>query len=131
MYFIANFQFISDQQSKDETDRRHGSFSMMVTADTMDQALNMFRQKLYDFRNKTALFQGKCSIYITQALEFDTYPEDEAIMLNFKSFAGDPILPFISCVVPTEQNNTCTIHEWYENHPLTEGQKDNKFIHFD
>lgn len=131
MYFIANFQYISDQQSNDETERRHGSFSMMVAADTKDQALNKFRQKLSDYRTTTALFQGKCTVYITQLLEFDKYPEAEAMILNFKSFAGDPIMPFISCVVPTAQNNTCNIHEWQGNHPLTEGQKDSEFIHFD
>lgn len=131
MYFIANFQHISDQQSADEQGRRHGSFSMLVAADTMDHALNKFRQKLINYRKTTSLFQGKCTIYITHLFEFNLSPEDEAMMLNFKSFAGDPVMPFISCVVPTEQNNACSIHEWQENHPLTEGQKDRIFIHFD
>lgn len=130
MYFIANFQHVSDQQSVNEKDRRHGSFSMMVTADSMDQALDKFRQKLTVFNETTSFFEGQCIIYITQLLEFDKFPEDEAIILDFKSFAGDPIMPFIACVVPTEQSNSCSIHEWKQGQPLTEGQTDTVFLRF-
>lgn len=131
MYFIGNFQHVNDQQSDNENDRRHGSFSMMVSADAMNDALDKFRQKLTDYRKSTTLFDGKCTIYITHLLEFVTFPQDEAIMLNFKSFAGDPMMPFIACVVPTEQSNSCSIHEWDHGHPVTEGQMDTVFAQFD
>ncbi len=131
MYFIANFQHVSDQQSVNENDRRHGSFSMLVAADTIDQALDEFRRKLIAYKETTTLFEGKCTVYITQLLEFDKYPQDEAIILNFKSFAGDPIMPFIACVIPTEQRNACSIHEWEQGQPVTEGQPDSVFLHFD
>jgi len=131
MYFIGNFQHISDQQSNNENERRHGSFSMMVIADTMNDALDKFRHKLTEYRGSTTFFEGKCTIYITQLLEFDKFPHEEAIMLNFKSFAGDPVMPFIACVVPTEQSNACSIHEWDQGHPVTEGQIDTVFEQFD
>ena len=131
MYFIGNFQHVSDQQSDNENDRRHGSFSMMVIADDIKDALDKFRYKLSDYKSSTAFFEGKCTIYITQLLEFDKFPHDEAIMLNFKSFAGDPVMPFIACVVPTEQSNSCSIHEWDQGHPITEGQIDTVFMQFD
>lgn len=131
MYFIGNFQHVSHQQSESENDRRHGSFSMMVSADHIDDALDKFHHKLIEYRKSTTFFEGKCTIYITQLLEFDKFPDEEAIMLNFKSFAGDPMMPFISCVVPTEQSNSCNIHEWDQGQPVTEGQNDTVFARFD
>jgi len=130
MYFVANFQYISDQQATDETERRHGSFSMMVESDSMDDALDKFRQRLVSFNESTTFFEGNCTIYITQLLELNSFPKNEAFIVNFKSFAGDPAMPFIACVVPTEQSNACSIHEWQENRPITEGHEDSVFIKF-
>jgi hypothetical protein len=131
MYFIGNFQHVSDQKSEDPNKRRHGSFSMMVEADTMDSALDKFRERLMAFRATTAFFDGYCTIYITQLLEFENFPSQEAVIMNFNSFAGDPIMPYISCVVPDTLNNACTIREWDNHHPTTEGRKDTVFIEFD
>lgn len=130
MYFIGNFQYLTDQQNNDENERRHGGFSMMVQAETSAQALDKFKQRLKEFHASSAFFEGKCAIYISQLLEFDQFPENEAVMLNFKSYAGDPVLPFIACVVPSEQSNACTIHEWQNNHPYTEGHEDSLFMEF-
>ncbi len=130
MYFVANFQHISDQQATDETERRHGSFSMMVESDSMDDALDKFRQRLVSFNESTTFFEGNCTIYITQLLELNSFPKNEAFIVNFKSFAGDPVMPFIACVVPTEQSNACSIHEWQKNRPITEGHEDSVFIKF-
>lgn len=130
MYFIGNFQYLTDQQNDSEHERRHGTFSMMIQAETADQALERFKQRLTDFRQSSAFFEGHCTIYISQLLEFDQFPENEAVMLNFKSYAGDPVLPFIACVVPNEQTNACTIHEWQDNQPMTEGREDSLFLEF-
>ena len=131
MYFIGNFQHISDQQAENEQDRRHGDFSMMVKADTAESALDKFRQHLVDFKESATFFEGQCEIYITQLLEFDQIPQNEAVILNFKSYAGDPVMPFIACVVPSEQSNSCSIHEWQNNRPVTEGREDNVFLKFE
>lgn len=131
MYFMGNFQHVSDQQSMDEGNRRHGSFSMLVEAADVELALDKFREKLIVYRDSTTFFEGRCAIYITQLLEFDNFPREEAVIVNFNSYAGDPMMPFISCVVPDEQNNACNIHEWRNNHPTTEGRKDSIFIKFD
>jgi hypothetical protein len=131
MYFIGNFQHISHQLADDENERRHGSFSMMVTADKTNDAVEKFRRKLLVYKESTTFFDGRSTIFITQLLEFDQFPQDEAIMVNFKSFAGDPAMPFIACSVPTEQRNACRIHEWDGSQPLTEGQKDAVFVQFE
>ncbi len=131
MYFIGNFQYVSDQQAADENSRRHGNFSMMMEAETANQALDSFRRRLTDFKAATSFFDGRCTIYITQLLEFDQFPDKEAVIVNINSFAGDPIMPFIACVVPSEQSNSCSIHEWDQNQPTTEGRKDSLFMEFD
>ena len=131
MYFIGNFQHVSDQQAPEENDRRHGNFSMMVEADTINQALDKFRERLTEFKAATSFFDGQCTVYISQLLEFDKFPKDEAVIININSFAGDPIMPFIACVVPTEQSNACSIHDWDQNQPTTEGQKDSVFMKFE
>ena len=131
MYFIGHFQYVSDQQAPKENDRRHGSFSMMIETDTTDAALEAFRQRLTRFKALTHLFNGRSTIFITQLLEFDKFPDSEAVIVNINSFAGDPILPSIACVVPTEQSNACRIREWDSNHPTTEGRKDSIFLQFE
>lgn len=131
MYYIANFQYVSDQQQADENNRRHGSFSMLMAAEDLDAALEKFRLKLVDYKKATTFFEGKCTVYITQLLQLDSIPKDEAMVLNFKSFAGDPVMPHIACAVPTEQSNACSIHEWQDGRPLTEGEQDSVFIHFE
>ncbi len=131
MYFIGNFQHVSHQLAEDENERRHGSFSMMVSADSTNEAMESFRRKLLAYRKSTTFFEGRSTIYITQLLEFEKFPQDEALMINFKSFAGDPVMPHIACSVPTEENNACKIHEWEGDHPITEGRKDTVFVQFD
>ena len=104
---------------------------MMIESDTMESALDAFRERLNRFRNATDFFNGKCALFITQLLEFDQFPSSEAVIVNIKSFAGDPIMPSISCIVPTEQSNACSIREWDNNHPTTEGHKDGIFLEFE
>ena len=131
MYYIANFQHFTDQEQPSLKDRRHGSFSMMVEAPSMETALEMFRLRLKDLRKSSELFTGQCQIYVTQLLEFAQFPAHEAALLNLKSFAGDPLLPFISCVVPNDQSDACTIQSYSHQGPTTEGQPDSLFLEFD
>lgn len=130
MYFIGNFQYLTDQEQDKEQERRHGFFSMMVQADSSEEAMEKFQKRLIIFRQSSSFFEGHCTIYISQLLEFDEVPDQEAVMLNLKSYMGDPVLPFISCVVPTEQSNACSIQEWEDSRPLTEGQQDSLFLQF-
>ena len=131
MYYIGNFKHFTDQEHEKTADRRHGDFNMMVDAESAPQALELFRQRLKAFRSASSFFTGQCRIYVTQLLEFESIPYQEAVLLNLKSFAGDPIMPFIACVVPTEQSDACSIHDWQQRTPTTEGQPDGLLIQFD
>jgi hypothetical protein len=130
MYYIGNFQYVTDRQNQIEIERRHGDFSMLVEAESSEDALQLFRSRMISFRESSGLFPGDCEIYITQLLEFANLPSTEAVLFNFKSFAGDPSMPYIACVVPTEQSNACTIHRWDNDQPVTENDKDSLFIEF-
>ena len=131
MYYIGNFQHLTDQEQEKVEERRHGDFTMMVAARSAQEALEKFRRQLMAFRTSSAFFTGQSRIYISQILEFKKVPDQEAVLLNLKSYAGDPLLPFISCIVPTDQSDACSIHDWRQKTPSTEGQPDGLLIEFD
>lgn len=130
MYYIANFQHFTDQEHPAAENRRHGSFSMIVQAPAVETALEMFRQRITELRASSDMFSGLCQVYIKQMIEFTEFPAHEAVLLNLKSFAGDPLLPFISCVVPTDQSDACSIQSYSHHGPTTEGQPDGLFLEF-
>lgn len=130
MKYIGLFSHMTNQEQPDEADRRHGEFSMIAEAEGPDQAIRMFRDRIVTFRNSRQFFEGDSRIFLNQLLEFDEFPKSGAVMLSYKSVAGDPLMPFISCTVPTDQQDWCSIHDWNENWPQVDGQGENLFIEF-
>jgi len=51
-------------------------------------------------------------------------------MLYYKSIAGDPVMPYISCSAPSGDADGCKILNWMENRPEIDGHDTNVFIHF-
>ena len=130
MKFIGMFSHMTNQEELSEADRRHGEFSLMVDAENPEQAIRMFRDRIVDYRKNRQFFEGVCKVFLVQLLEFDEFPKQGAFMLNYKSIAGDPMMPFISCTVPTDQRDWCSIHDWNGNLPEVDGQVENLFIEF-
>ena len=130
MIFVGLFTHVTNQEQTKEEDRRHGEFSLMAYAETPEQAVQMFHKRIVEYRNDQQFFEGVCKIFLTQLLEFDRLPQNHAFMLNFKSVAGDPIMPFISCTVPTDQNDYCSIHDWRDNQPAVDGKSEQLFVEF-
>lgn len=131
MIYIGNFLHLTNQQQPTEMERRHGEFHLMVTADSIDRALELFREKIAALRENSAFFEGKCSVFLNQILGFETIDDQEAFMLNYKSVAGDPVMPFIGCSLPTNDSDDCRIFEW-EGLNLKSGGKSNKlFVQFE
>jgi len=131
MIYIGNFLHLTNQQNRDEMERRHGEFHLMVAAETVDQALALFKQRIVDLRADSAFFEGKCTVFLNQILGFEKIDREEAFMLNYKSVAGDPLMPFIGCSLPTDEADDCRIFEW-EGQNLKSGGKANKlFIEFE
>jgi hypothetical protein len=131
MIYLGNFFFLSNQQDRKEEVRRHGSFNLLVEAVNHEIAIEMFREQLVKLKSEKDFFTGKSTIYFTHLLEFDTMPKKEAFLINFKSTAGDPIMPFIGCTVPTAESDGCKIFDWQDEAPEIDGKTENLFLAFD
>ena len=130
MKFVGMFSHMTNQEQVSEADRRHGEFILIVDAENVEQAIHMFRDRIVEDRNRKQFFEGVCKVFLVQLLEFDEFPKRAAAMLNYKSIAGDPMMPFISCTVPTDQQDWCSIHDWNEDRPEVDGQVEDLFIEF-
>ena len=130
MYFIGNFVHATNQEEVLEENRRHGEFSLIVNADDTYQAFLKFKNRILKYREDSDFFQGDCSIYLIQLFELDTFPVDEAMMLNYKSIAGDPLMPFIRCSLPNDLTDSCRLFDWKNNVPEIDGQTEKLFLKF-
>jgi hypothetical protein len=83
-----------------------------------------------EFRETSELFEGACCIYMAHLLELEEFPKDRARMLYYKSIAGDPAMPYISCSAPSGEADGCKILNWMENKPSLDGQDTNLFFRF-
>ena len=131
MYFIGNFIHATSQEEVMENERRHGEFSLIIDAETPVTALKKFRDKIVNYRATSDFFQGDCSVYLIQLFEFDMFPIEEAMMLNYKSTAGDPLMPFIRCSLPSDMTDSCRLFDWENNAPEIDGQKEKLFVAFE
>jgi hypothetical protein len=130
MIYIGKFLHATDQQNTVETDRRHGEFNLIIEAEDENSAIDKFKERIEGFRGSSDLFQGDCFIYMVHFLELKEFSKDKARMLYYKSIAGDPVMPYISCSAPSGEAEGCKILNWMENRPEIDGQDTNVFIHF-
>jgi hypothetical protein len=131
MYFIGNFVHATSQEETRETERRHGEFSLIVDAPGPRNALEKFRDRLIKYRETSDFFKGDCSVYLIQLFEFEGFPTKEAMMLNYKSIAGDPLMPFIRCSLPDDLTDSCRIFDWKKNVPEIDGTSEKLFLRFE
>lgn len=130
MIYIGNFLHITNQEEKEEQNRRHGNFNLIVEANNYEEAMEKFKTQILKLRSNSDFFEGKCVLFFTQLFEFDKIPQKEAMMLNYKSVAGDPVMPFIGCSLPTNRSDRCKIYNWQENIPEIEGKGATVFMEF-
>jgi hypothetical protein len=130
MIYIGKFLHATNQQRNREANRRHGEFNLIIEAQDQTRAVSKFKERLVQYRETTDLFEGDCFIYMVHLLELEEFPRDRARMLYYKSIAGDPIMPYISCSAPSGDAEGCRILSWMENRPELDGQDANVFIHF-
>jgi hypothetical protein len=128
---MGNFVYLTNLQQTSEADRRHGEFSLMVEANSDRTAIGMFRDRINQIRESTGMFEGTARVFFIQLLEIDTIPMAQPMLLNYKSIAGDPTMPFIRCTVPGEDQQICRIFDWKNNQPEIDGQNEQLFLQFD
>ena len=130
MLYIGKFLHMTNQQSTDESERRHGEFNLIVQAPNSKAAVEFFKERIIDSRENSDLFEGDCSIYFVHLLEMEEFPSERAKMLYYKSIAGDPIMPYISCSAPNGETDGCRILNWMKNRPEIDGADANLFLEF-
>jgi hypothetical protein len=130
MLYIGKFLHMTNQQKAEESERRHGEFNLIVQAQNSQEAIEYFKERIIDSRENSDLFEGECSIYFAHLLELEEFPSERAKMLYYKSVAGDPIMPYISCSTPNGETDGCRILNWMKNRPEIDGQDANLFLEF-
>lgn len=130
MVYIGNFLYLSNLEEDSETDRRYGDFSLIIRADDRERAVDRFKECVIEFKKTSDLFGGSCKIFMTRLIEFADISETNAILLNYTSTAGDPVMPFIGCSVPSDQSDDCRIYEWKESAPEINGRHGRLFLEF-
>jgi len=130
MIFIGKFFYLTNQQEIEEQERRHGEFDLIIEAHEGETAFEKFKQRIAEIRDKGGFFQGQTRVFFIQLLEFDRFPRTQALMLNLKSTAGDPLMPFIGCSIPSDQTDACRIYDWRNNEPEIDGQNEKLFLEF-
>jgi len=130
MLYIGKFLHMTNQQETEESQRRHGEFNLIIQAENSQAAVERFKQRIIESRENSDLFDGECFIYIVHLLEMEEFPTRRARMLYYKSIAGDPIMPYISCSAPNGETDGCRILNWMKNKPEIDGVDANLFLEF-
>ena len=100
MIYIGNFVYTNNQHQEKETERRNGEFNLIVEAGDKQLAMEKFTERISRARETSDLLEGRCLVYLLSLIELDRPPQDQAVMFNYTSVAGDPIMPFNSCSAP-------------------------------
>jgi len=130
MLYIGKFLHMTNQQKAEESERRHGEFNLIVQAENSEAAVERFKERIVASRESSDLFEGDSSIYVVHLLELEEFPSDRARVLYYKSIAGDPVMPYISCSTPNGETDGCRILNWMKNRPEIDGEDANLFIEF-
>jgi hypothetical protein len=130
MIYIGSFLHLTNQEQPEEEERRHGEFSLLVEASSADEAVYKFREKIVAYRMSRDFFEGDCDVFFSQLIEFKYLPGKEPVMFNYQSFAGDPVMPYISCSLPSEVTDSCRIVGWDENQPEIDEKRRAPFLSF-
>lgn len=74
MKYMAHFTFDEDHHKK------HGYFTMLLTAESTDKAVRAMRDKIMAIRNGTHAFDDVDEIYLDDIIEIDQFPEQPVLM---------------------------------------------------
>jgi hypothetical protein len=130
MIYIGKFLHTTNQQEKTESNRRHGEFNLLVSAEDKKAAVEKFKARIAQARETTDLLEGDSQIYLVHILEMKSFPKEHAQLFDFQSVVGDPAMPIISCQAPSADTDGCRILDWQKNRPGVDGQAAIPFMTF-
>jgi len=130
MIFIGNFLHLTNQEKRTEAERRHGEFNLIVEAEQTEKAIHLFKERIIELRESSNFFEGDCSVFFNQLTGVEKFSKSKATMLNYKSIAGNPVMPFIGCSLPNSEGDDCSIYEWNDVTLEIDSEKSDLFIEF-
>jgi len=130
MIYIGKFLHTTSQQAQKEFDRRHGEFNLIVAAEDKKDAIVKFKARITEMQASTDFFEGDSKVYIEHVLEMKAIPKAKAVLFNFQSMVGDPVIPSISCQSPSGDTDGCKILDWQKNRPGFDGNAVIPFMSF-
>jgi len=130
MIYLGKFLHTTSQQAKKESDRRHGEFNLIVTAADKKDAMAKFKERITEMQASTDFFEGASNVYLEHVLEMKSVPKERAVLFNFQSVVGDPVMPMISCQAPSGDTDGCKILDWQKNRPGFDGNAVIPFMDF-
>ena len=130
MIYIGKFLHTTGQEARKESDRRHGEFNLIVTAEDKKDALAKFKDRIREMQASTDFFAGASNVYLEHILEMKAVPKTRAVLFDFQSVAGDPVMPMITCQAPSGDTDGCRILDWQKNRPGFDGNAVIPFMNF-
>ena len=85
MLYIGHFSFDEDDFTGSE---RHGYFTMVTTAQSADEALQMFKTAIKERKGKDAIFDPILAVYIEDIIQIPELPQ-APIITRLQSSAGE------------------------------------------
>ena len=74
MRYMAHFSFDESNHKK------HGYFTMLLSADSTEKAVQAMRAKIMEIRNSTHAFDDMDEIYLDDIIEIDRFPQTPVLM---------------------------------------------------
>jgi len=78
MRYMAHFTF------DEENHKKHGYFTMLLSADSAEEAVRSIRDKLMAIRNGSHAFDDVDEIYLDDIIEIEQFPE-KPVLLRYES----------------------------------------------
>lgn len=110
MLYSGHFSF--DEIGHDQKPR-HGYFACLVKADTVEQALEKFRQRILQIREeeKDALFARMLAVYVEDVVEIPDDFSEDAVITRYQSSEG-PFPKSESCFLPVSETAKLRSYQW-------------------
>lgn len=103
MRYMAHFTF------DEENHKKHGYFTMLLSADSAEEAVRSIRDKLMAVRNGSHAFDDVDEIYLDDIIEIERFPE-KPVLLRYESM--DVKDQTTLSANPIDQQGLKVLHWW-------------------
>ena len=103
MKYMAHFTF------DEENHKKHGYFTMLLSADSAEEAVRSIRDKLMAVRNGSHAFDDVDEIYLDDIIEIERFPE-KPVLLRYESM--DVKDQTTLSANPIDQQGLKVLHWW-------------------